>query len=79
MSKLCNSSDSAEPVFRPLRAQTPCYWCEHAGGYGAASVVLWLCAAKDAMGRKFKRNPNPPGVVETLVRCPDYGRRKGAW
>lgn len=76
--KLSREELQIEPIFRPLHAQTPCYWCEHARGYASPKPLYWRCAAKKAMGQDFKKDPNSICEVEqTLMRCPDYGRRKG--
>lgn len=75
-----SSNNSPVPVFRPLRAQTPCYWCEHVRGHAAPEAKWWQCAARKAVGQDFKKDPDSgSGLVETLARCPDYGRRKGDW
>ena len=70
-----------EPTFRPLRAQTPCYWCENVRGHAAPWALRWQCAAKKAMGQRFRirKYPNSVVIIETLARCPDYRRRKGDW
>lgn len=80
MLKSFSGLGSAEPIFRPYRAQTPCYWCKHVRGYAAPRALYWQCAAKKAMGQHFKKAPNSTSeIAQTLARCPDYERRKGGW